>query len=181
MSIFYRDTTTGNRYTIGRPFFYNDINYTKAGATHDTFISLGFQQVVVAQRPDDRFYIVSGPNFDGSYNSTERPLADLKTSFIDEYKRIANQLITPTDWYYARLTELGSPNGDVPAAVGTFRADVRTALSNRETDINATTTVAELETLINQPAQIYDEVEEEFEVNPDALDAWPELDESLRY
>ena len=72
--MFYVDQSTQKRYYIGTPFDYNERQYTKAGATHDKFIELGFTQVIIQQRPDDRFYIVSGPNAAGEYDSTPRDL-----------------------------------------------------------------------------------------------------------
>ena len=59
--MFYKDSSN-NRYYIGKPFTYNGTSYTKHGATHANFIALGFTQVIVAARPDDRFYVVTGPD-----------------------------------------------------------------------------------------------------------------------
>ena len=58
--MFYKDSSN-NRYRIGTPFTYNGYYYGTALATHAKFIELGFTQVIVAARPDDRFYVVSGP------------------------------------------------------------------------------------------------------------------------
>ena len=85
--MFYKDSN-GNRYTIGRPFTYNNNYYTKAGATHETFISLGFTQVIVAGRPDDQYYVVTGPNIDGQYTSTPRDLDMLKLAQIKKQKQM---------------------------------------------------------------------------------------------
>ena len=102
--MFYLDTQTNKRYTIGTPFTYGDKQYTKKGATHETFVALGFQQVIPQQRPDDRFYVVSGPAADGSYSSTPRDLAQLKTQYKQETKQQAFQLIQGTDWYVIRYS-----------------------------------------------------------------------------
>ena len=53
--MFYLDTNTQKRYTIGRPFEYNGTQYTKTGASHATFISLGFTQVIPQARPDGEY------------------------------------------------------------------------------------------------------------------------------
>lgn len=173
--MFYLDPETQKRYTIGRPFSYSDINYTRAGATHATFMSLGFQQVIPQQRPSDEFYIVSGPNADGSYNSTPRDLDQLKESLVGKQKSIAGSLLAPTDWYVIRMTEM--PECMCPPEVVQYRADVRTISGQRETQINACVDVAELEALVKAPAEIVEDSEAEERVmiaNPAALVAWPE-------
>ena len=144
--MFYLDSQTGKRYRLGVPFTYADRHYTRTGATHDKFIELGFTQVVVGPRPDDRFYIVSGPDDTGAYIATPRDLNDLKAHFIQEDKQTARQLLSETDWYIIRLLETQTP---APAAVGTDRADIRAAQNVREDEINYTTTVEELKQLID--------------------------------
>ena len=151
-SMFYLDPATQQRYYIGKPFSYDNVQYTRAGATHDNFISLGFNQVLIQQRPDDRFYVVSGPAADGSYSSTPRDLDELKLNFIMEQKRNARSLLSPSDWYVLRAVE-GTP---VPAAYTTYRSDVRTAADLRCDQINGVATVEELESLIKAPAQVID-------------------------
>ena len=59
--MFYLDPETLKRYRIGTPFVYDGITYTSTGASHNTFISLGFQQVIPAPMPDGRFYVVNRP------------------------------------------------------------------------------------------------------------------------
>ena len=44
--MFYLDQETRKRYRIGTPFTYGDVNYTYTGASHNTFMSLGFVQVI---------------------------------------------------------------------------------------------------------------------------------------
>ena len=173
--MFYLDPETQKRYTIGRPFSYGDINYTRAGATHDTFIELGFTQVIVQQRPSDAFYIVSGPNADGSYNATPRDLDQLKENLVGKQKSIAGSLLAPTDWYVIRMTE--TPECMCPPEVIQYRADVRTISGQREAQIDACADVAELEALVKAPAEIVEDPEAEELVmvaNPAALVAWPE-------
>ena len=147
--MFYLDTQTNTRYRIGTPFTYNGKQYTKAGATHETFMALGFTQVTIQPRPDDRFYVVVGPDNTGAYNTTERDLAELKTQFIREVKLIAFQLLKGTDWYIVRQTELGYSEAPVPADVTSFRAAVRDAVTSRCEAIDATTTVEDLKTLVS--------------------------------
>ena len=170
--MFYLDPETQKRYTIGRPFSYGDINYTRDGATHATFMSLGFTQVIPQQRPSDEFYIVSGPNADGSYNATPRDIEQLREAQVGKSRATASQKLTPTDWYYARQAELGEP-GRVPAEVAQYRADVRAAHEARKHAINSCTDVVALEALVKAPAEIFDADAEAYVTNPSAMPGWP--------
>ena len=136
----------GNRYYLNRAFDYGDRQYTRFAATHEKFTELGFTQVVVGPRPDDRFYIVSGPDNTGAYTTEPRDLNDLKVRFIEEDKQTARQLLSQTDWYIIRLLETQTP---APAAVGADRAEIRAAQNIREDEINYATTVEELKQLID--------------------------------
>ena len=173
--MFYLDTNTNKRYTIGRPFEYNGVTYTKVGASHDTFISLGFTQVIPAPRPDARFYVVSGPAADGSYSSTERDLNQLKLNFILEQKNMARQMMSGSDWYILRRLEMGlDSNAAVPAAITSFRADMRQAADNRCSQINSCPDVATLEALMKAPSEVYNVATETYVENPDPhLFEWP--------
>mgnify|MGYP001158612984 CR=1 FL=1 len=146
MASFWLDPATNKRYNENRAFSYGDINYTCQGANASTFTELGFTPVVVGRRPSDKFYFVSGPNDDGSYNATPRDLAQLKEGLIGEARTAVSQLLTPTDWYYARQVELGDP-GRVPAEVSAYRQAVRGAYEARKEAINACADVSELEVL----------------------------------
>ena len=84
--MFYLDSNN-NRYYLGKSFKYGNTNYSTSSATHAKFMELGFTQVIVQQRPDDKYYIVSGPNNTGAYNSTPRDLAELKLNFKLQQKR----------------------------------------------------------------------------------------------
>lgn len=156
MASFWVDPATNKRYSENRAFSYGDINYTRQGANASTFTELGFTPVVVGPRPSDKFYIVSGPNNDGSYNATPRDLAQLKERLIKECSQQAWQLLTPTDWYAARAFETGTA---VPADVTSYRTGVRATSAAREAEITACTSVEELKTLVETPA---------------ALTPWPE-------
>ena len=179
--MFYLDTNTQKRYRIGTPFTYNGIQYTKSGATHAKFISLGFVQVLVQQRPDDRFYVVSGPAADGSYSATPRDLAELKTSYIKETKRTAFQMLKATDWYVVRMMELGYNESPVPVDITTFRAAVRSVSDARCAQIEGVASVANLEALMTAPSYLYDEEGNQTGVNPAALTIFPEQPEEGGY
>ena len=154
--MFYVDQSTQKRYYIGTPFDYNERQYTKAGATHDKFIELGFTQVIIQQRPDDRFYIVSGPNAAGEYDSTPRDLKQLKANFSAEQLRTANSILQQSDFVFIRLAEEGAGTVTVPAALPTQRDEVRTVCKDNVGLIAAAKSVAALEALIKAPATIAD-------------------------
>ena len=158
--MFYLDTQTNTRYYLGRPFSYGDLNYTKQGANHETFISLGFQQVIVEQSPDSRFYIVEGPDNTGAYTATARDLAELKTQYIRDAKLTAFQLLKGTDWYIVRQMELGYSEAPVPVDVTAFRAAVRAAATARCEAIESITTVEDLIILLNN-SNVYPETPDE--------------------
>ena len=171
--MFYTDSNN-NRYRIGKPFTYEGYYYGTALATHAKFMELGFTQVIVQQRPDDSYYIVSGPDNTGAYSSTPRNLAELKLNFKLQQKRQAHQTLRQTDWYVIRSTELGVVAAAVPVNISAFRAAYRAASDARCIEIDACTTVQELETLMKAPEQLYDVETETLSVNPAALTAWPE-------
>lgn len=147
--MFYLDSSN-NRYRLGLPFSYNGVTYGSGSATHEKFTALGFTPVTVAERPDDRFYVVVGPANDGTYQATERDLAELKTRFILETKSIANELLKKTDWYILRFIEEGfsDPDSQIPADIRTYRSGIRTASDARCDQINLQVTVPLLEILI---------------------------------
>lgn len=179
--MFYLDTQTNTRYYLGRAFSYGNKNYLPSGATHETFVSLGFTQVVPQQRPDDRFYIVSGPDNTGAYTATPRDLAQLKTAYIRETKRTAYQMLQATDWYVVRMMELGYNESPVPVDITTFRAAVRSASDARCLQFEGVTSLASLEALVTAPSFLYDEQGELIGPNPAALVVYPEQPEEGVY
>ena len=186
--MFYTDSNN-NRYRIGKPFEYEGYYYGTALATHAKFIELGFTQVIVQQRPDSFYYISSGPDNNGAYTSTPRDLDTVKLTLISKQKLHANQLLSPTDWYVVRSTELnGVATAAVPTNITEFRSSVRTVCDARCAEINACTTIEELETRVTAPAKILVETipgvadvsttEYIMGDNPDALTQWPTNEES---
>ena len=69
----------------------------------------------------------------------------LKTDKKRIIKQQASGLLAPTDWYVVKSTEVA--DYDVPANILSFRADVRAKSNEMETQIDACTTVEQLETL----------------------------------
>lgn len=179
--MFYLDTQSNKRYYLGRAFSYGNKNYLPSGATAEVFESLGFTKVVIQQRPDDRFYIVSGPDNTGAYSATERDLAELKTQYKLETKQTAFRMISGTDWYVIRLLELGTTTASVPGEISTYRAAVRTASDARCAEIDACNDVAALEALIQAPAELYDINTDTSTPNPAAMTQFPEAPETGVY
>ena len=69
----------------------------------------------------------------------------LKSQKKDIIKNQASALLTPTDWYVLKATDVAEYS--VPSAVSTFRADVRTRSNEMETAIDNASDVDALATL----------------------------------
>ena len=96
----------------------------------------------------------------------------LKTQFIAEQKHTAGTLLAPTDWYIVRQMETAE---EVPAAVLTYRAAVRTACGAREADIAGCTSVGGLKSLMEGQPEVYDEATGSMVDNTAAfITPWPE-------
>jgi hypothetical protein len=106
-----------------------------------------------SNRKDDLFYTNTDISYafaDGkvtaSYGTaTPKELSGLKSQKKDIIKQQASGLLAPTDWYVIKATDVAEYN--VPSAVSTFRADVRTKSNEMESKIDASTTVDELAAL----------------------------------
>jgi len=113
---------------------------------------------------DEAFYTNTNVSYafaDGvvtaSYGSaTAKSLADvtdeddnvtlgLKSQKKEIIKQEASGLLTPTDWYVIKATDVESYS--VPSAITTYRANVRTKSNDMEVLIDACSTVDELATL----------------------------------
>ena len=152
--MFYLDQATGKRYTLGTPFSYGGQNYTAYGANHDTFIALGFKQVIVQPRPDNRFYVVSGPNNDGSWNSTPRDLNDLQNNFQVQQLQTANTMLQQTDFVFIRYAEEGAGRVTIPPDLVGLRDETRAVCNYNVTTIEATESVEQLQALIDAPEEV---------------------------
>ena len=69
----------------------------------------------------------------------------LKTQHKEIIKRQASGLLTPTDWYVIKATDVESYS--VPSAITTYRANTRTKSNEMEVLIDACSTVDELAAL----------------------------------
>ena len=135
----------GRRYYVGVPFTYNEINYTRAGATDETFTALGFTQVNIQPRPDDRYYIInSDPKDDGSWDATPRDIEQLKEAEVQQVNTTEGSLLGSTDWYYIRNLETGKA---IPDHITERRAAIRAVADQRVALIDKVTTIEELQQL----------------------------------
>ena len=75
----------------------------------------------------------------------------LKTIKKRIIKQQASGLLSPTDWYVVKATEVADYS--VPSNITTFRADVRAKSNEMETQIDACTTVDELKALYEYTQQ----------------------------
>ena len=77
--------------------------------------------------------------------ATPKELDDVKFQKKANIKQQASEILTATDWYVVKATEVESYS--VPEATTTYRADVRTASNDMESKIDACSTVDELAAL----------------------------------
>lgn len=184
--MFYLDQETRKRYRIGTPFTYGDVNYTYTGASHNTFMSLGFSQVIPAPAPDPAFYIVNTPcNDDGSWTYSERELADVQQSFCAQQVQAAQQNLKSTDYLFARAAENTTRAGEaspVPAEVMNEREAVRLTCKANCALIMSAADIPALEAMIKAPAEVAEDPMAEEVVmipNPEPhLDPLPTIDVS---
>ena len=89
----------------------------------------------------------------------------LKSQKISISKQQASGLLTPTDWYVVKASEVADYT--VPANITNYRAAVRTKSNEMENMINACTTVDALKAL-------YDYTEQQDGTITRPLGEWPE-------
>ena len=76
----------------------------------------------------------SGAEAVGTYATTEKSAADLKTSMVEQVNSIAASHLSNSDWMSIREADGGTA---VPTAWGTYRTALRTTANAKETEINA--------------------------------------------
>ena len=161
--MFYLDPETRKRYRIGTPFTYGDINYTYTGASHNTFMSLGFKQVIEEPRPDSAFYVINSPcNDDGSWSYSERPLDQVQQNYCNQQVQAAQDNLKSSDYMYARAAEQTTKQlGDVaavPAGVVNQRDAVRLTCKANCALIMSAADIEALEAMVSAPVEIVVEV-----------------------
>jgi len=169
-------TLNGNRgITIGDVQYPRNIFTLWSAAEKE---AIGIYEVVWdnTNKKDEAYYTNTNQSFafaggavTASYGSaTAKALADvtdeddnvipgLKTKHKEIIKQQASGLLTPTDWYVIKATDVESYS--VPSAITTYRASVRIASNEMEVLIDACSTVDEL-------AVLYEYVNTGTEENP---------------
>ena len=76
----------------------------------------------------------SGAEAVGTYATTAKPVADLKSAMVQEVNSIASSLLANSDWMTIRAADGGTA---IPSAWATYRTALRTTANAKETAINA--------------------------------------------
>jgi len=94
----------------------------------------------------DVSYAFADGKVTASYGTANpKELDDVKSQKKASILQQASEILTATDWYVVKATEVESYS--VPEAVTTYRADARTASNDMESKIDACSTVDELAAL----------------------------------
>ena len=148
-----------------RAFTHNGSQYPASWLRHATLAQKNAIGIVEVSNPpwyDQRFYNgVSNP----------KPIADLKTHWIDNQKATAGSLLSKTDWMIIRKEEAGTA---VPSGTQTYRTAVRTQCKAREDQITACTTTDELAALIGngkRPGSATNGATEKFDTSKEVKDS----------
>ena len=96
----------------------------------------------------------------------------LKTEWVAKQKQIAGTLLAPSDWYVTRKAE--DSTAEIPAAISTYRAAVRTTCGTREGEINACTPTDELVALLTNPVQVMNDDGDMVANTEPFITPWPE-------
>ena len=103
---------------------------------------------------EDSFY--TQEDSDNGLMSSDNSVGDLKiqglkTIKIEDIKKQASNLLSPTDWYVIKATEVADYS--VPSNVTTFRTNVRAKSNEMETSINGASDVDALQALFTYTQQ----------------------------
>ena len=112
--------------------------------------AVGIYEVVFdnTNKKDEAYYTNTNQSFafaDGVELDPVVVIKGLKTQKKEIIKQQASGLLTPTDWYVIKATDVESYS--VPGAVTTYRANVRTKSNDMETAIDNASDVDALATL----------------------------------
>ena len=131
----------GRQLRVGRPFKTATASYSQMWVTalsDDEKTAIGITYEADPAPFDSQYYFSAG---------NPRDVADLKTGIIQKQKDAATSLLSKSDWYVTRKYEKDTA---IPSKVTTYRDAVRTACAARETEINAASDTAALETLMKK-------------------------------
>ena len=118
--------------------YYNNTNQTFAFA--DGVVTASYGSATAKALAD-----ANATNEDGVELDPVVVIPGLKTKHKRTIKQQASGLLTPTDWYVIKATDVESYS--VPSAITTYRANIRTKSNDMEVLIDACSTVDELATL----------------------------------
>ena len=90
----------------------------------------------------------SGVEAVGTYATTEKAAADLKTEMKATVKSLASSILAPSDWLHLREGDGGTA---MPADWKTYRAAVRTSSNTKETEIDALADLDAVKAYENHP------------------------------
>ena len=172
----------GQPLRVGRPFTdANGVQYPSNWlrlASEDEKAAIGITWEADPAPVDNRFYWSEGnpkrlEDETLTNEAGEEHLATgLKTEWVKKQKQIAGSLLAPSDWYVTRKAE--DSTAEIPAAIATYRASVRTISGTREGQINACTTTDELAALLTNPEKV-ENAEGEMVANTEPfMTPWPE-------
>ena len=131
-------------------FTVGDVNYPAGWIAINPQSERNKLNITVAAVPTahyDRFS--RGWNSDGTENW--KNLSNLKTTWIEKQTQIASSTLALSDW---RVIKAKETSGTVASAWTTYRAAVRTACNNRQTEINAASTTEALKALISSNSTV---------------------------
>ena len=130
------------------PAYYNNTNSTYSFADDQVTESWG---TATPKRLNDENAVDKDGNNILDDNGNQVINYGLKTDKKRILKQEASVLLSRTDWYVIKATEVTDYN--VPSNITTFRTDVRTKSNEMETQIDACTTVDELKSLYEYTEQ----------------------------
>ena len=175
---------------VGRPFTdANGVQYPSNWlrlASEDEKAAIGITWEADPVPVDTRFYWSEGnpkrlndensvdENGDAIFDADGNQVVNygLKTEWVKKQKQIASTLLAPSDWYVTRKAE--DSTAEIPAAIATYRAAVRTTSGTREGEINACNTTDELVALLTNPAQVMNDDGDMVANTEPFITPWPE-------
>ena len=131
-------------------FTVGDVNYPAGWIEKNSQAERDKLNITYAAPPlshDQRF----SWGFDSDGTEKWKDLTELKRLWSDKQSNIANTTLAQSDWMVIKAQET---SGTVASAWTTYRAAVRTACNNRQTELNAAATSEGLKNLITSPSTV---------------------------
>ena len=153
-------------------FTYKDLQYPSnwiQNATAEEKSAIGLVEVTISggQKNSDYYdnnlgdiVIASDGSASRTWTNTAKTLSIVQSKKVEESKRDANNMLSPTDWYVVRKAETDVA---VPGEITAYRTAVRTCYGNLKTAINAASNIDGVATLYETAAGASDTVKT---VNP---------------